>query len=164
MSARPRPAVLDTILRRAVYLFFYGYTLLLILGGAWGVLFAPLDFDLLIGMQLPGSEDQARANVLSQYRFLRGLEFGVGAVVLSFRREVFSVTAVNRGFLVVLGAGIAGRAVSLPLDGSPSPAFYFFLLSELAGMIVILVYRRRFGLVYPTWRSAPRGGAGADLP
>jgi len=132
-------------IRWAAQVLFYGYVLLLVIAGAWGALFAPMDLDWLIGLDLPDPGQRSRADLLSQYRFLRAVEFGVGVVFLVFRKEVFSVRLLNRLFLVLMGSGILARAISIPIDGSPSPVFYFFLVSETLGMLAIFVHTQRTG-------------------
>lgn len=135
----------DVALEWVAYILFYGYVLLLVVAGAWGALFAPVDFDLLLGFDLPAGDDLARANVLSQYRFLRAIELSVGVIILVYRREVFSTRRYNRLFLMVLGAGILGRVISLVVDGTPSPIFFFFIVSELAALVAIYAHTRRTG-------------------
>lgn len=139
-------AWLSNWVRWAAYILFYGYVLLLVIAGALGALFATVDLGWLIGLDLPDPGEPSRNDLLSQYRFLRGVEFGVGVVFLVLRREVFSVRLVNRLFLVVLGSGVAARTVSILIDGSPSPIHYFFLVSETLGLVAIFAHTRRAGL------------------
>lgn len=137
---------LTVSVRWAAYILFYGYVLLLVIAGALGALFATVDLGWLIGLDLPDPGEPSRADLLSQYRFLRGVEFGVGVTFLVLRREVFSVRLINRLFLVVLASGIVARALSILIDGSPSPIHYFFLVSETLGLLAIFAHTRKTGL------------------
>jgi len=125
------------------YLLFYGYVILLIFAGAWGIFFATLDQRLLFHLDLHALVPITAASLVSQYRFLRAVEFGFGMFSIVYRREIFTVQAFNRLFLATMTCGVVARIVSLILDGRPLPVFYFFLGSELAGVVFIYAYSRR---------------------
>jgi Domain of unknown function (DUF4345) len=122
--------------------FFFGYVLLLIGAGAWGVVLAQLDMRWLIGLKLGALGDETKANLLSQYRFLRALELGFGIFAVLHRHRIFGERLYNRLFLFVMGSGIAARLVGLAADGSPSPAMYVFLVTEAIGFVLIFAYTR----------------------
>ena len=128
---------------------FYGYGILLALAGFFGAVFAPADFDIVIGYELSHDDPRARIDLLSQYRFLRAIEFGAGVFVLWYRKEVFTSLTVNRLFMTLLAAGISARILSLFVEGNPSSLYWFFLLWEGAGLISIFVYTRRTGFPQP---------------
>jgi hypothetical protein len=121
------------------YAFFYGYVGLLVLAGGWGILFARIDHQLLLGLDPASVPSTTQANVLSQYRFLRATELAFGAYALAQRRAILAGTGTTM-FLALMAIGVVARAVSLVLDGSPSPWFYFFFLSELVGVVCIYAY------------------------
>ena len=125
------------------YLLFYGYVGLLILAGAWGVFFARIDHRLLFHLDVRVLVPISAASLVSQYRFLRAMEFGFGVFSIVYRHEIFTVRAFNRLFLITMAFGVMARIVSIILDGPPLPVFYFFLGSELAGVMFIYVYSRK---------------------
>lgn len=130
------------ILKWTAYTLFYGYALLLVAAGAWGVLFGAYDQEWLLGVRPGLMEGEPRSNVLSQYRFLRGIEFGFGLIALKYRAEIFSRSGMNSLFLTAMGAGILGRAVSVAADGRPRWGFVFFLAAETAGLVAIFLQSR----------------------
>lgn len=123
------------------YFFFYCYIGLVLLAGFWGA-FIGADFDqqLLFNLDTQSLADSTRIDLLSQYRFLRALEFGFGLFAILFRQEIFSVKKFNVLFLAIMGSGVLARAVSIVVDGSPSALTYFFWIFELIGVIVIFFY------------------------
>ena len=147
MGAEQSGTGLDAGLRWAAYLLFYAYVLLLVGAGLFGALLAPADFDLVVGLDPQQIDDQARANLFSQYRFLRAIEFAAGVILLAFRNEVFTTRRFNRLFLLLVTAGILARLLSWAVEGTPSPFFIFLIFSELAVLIVLYLYPRRAGFV-----------------
>ena len=137
--------------RRLVRLAPRVYTLyawVFVLAGVAGVLLAEREARLY-GVLSPSTD------LLHQLRFLRGLEAGLGAVLLAGRDAFFAPaperTAWNRGVLAALFAVPAARTVSLVLDGPPSPWWTGFLVLEWA----LFIWLRR--------ATEPRGG-GASGP
>lgn len=125
------------------YILFYGYVLLLIAAGAWGAFFgAKLDHQLLFGLDVETLDPKTAASLVSQYRFLRAIELGFGMASLLFRKEIFSDIRFNRIFLAIMLSGVIARIVSLILEGYPNSIFYFFLVSEILGVIFIFIYSR----------------------
>ena len=131
------------LLKLAAYAFFIGYVVLLVAAGAWGLFFATFDFDHVLGLSLADADPQGRTNMLSQYRFLRAVEFGVGLLFIYYRHDVFNNLVFNRFFLLLMTAGVLARTISLITEGSPSPIFYSFLASELVGAALIYLYTRK---------------------
>jgi hypothetical protein len=121
---------------------FFGYVVLLIVAGAWGIAGARLDMPWLLRVHLGDLPHRAQANLVSQYRFLRAIELGFGLFALRYWRQIFSVRSYNRIFLVAMGGGVAARLLSLGADGLPSVWMYAFLAWELAGFVLILLYTR----------------------
>jgi hypothetical protein len=130
-------------LKKASLVFFYGYVLTLILAGAWGIFGARLDMSVLLRVHIHDVSHRAAANLLSQYRFLRGIELGFGLFALVYRHQIYTLRSFNRLFLFTMGCGILGRLVSLPLDGSPSIWMYFFAAFEATGIVLIYAATRR---------------------
>lgn len=125
------------------YFFFYTYIGLVVLAGCWGAfLGADLDHQLLLNLDTNTLTDTTRANVLTQYRFLRAMELGFGLFSIVFRKEIFIVRKFNMLFLSIMLAGVLARAVSLFADGSPSWIFYFFMIYEGIGVIIIYLYSK----------------------
>jgi hypothetical protein len=123
------------------YFFFYGYIGLVLLAGFWGA-FVGADFDhrLLFNLDTSTLESDTRTNLLSQYRFLRAMEFGYGLFAILFTKEIFSIKKFNILYLAIMSAGVLARIVSIVDDGSPSALFYFFLIFEFIGVVVIYLY------------------------
>lgn len=130
-------------MRPTTYFFFYSYVLTLILAGAAGVLLSPLDLRLLSGLNPDTLPPDVATNLMSQMRFLRGIELGFGAFALYFRNEIFSDMRFCRIFLAGMGAGIAGRLMGMVSDGSPSGFIWFLWLFEVVGIGLILLYTHR---------------------
>jgi len=124
------------------YLLFYGYVILLVVAGAWGVFFGAFDQRLLFRLDVHTLVPITASSLVSQYRFLRAMEFGFGMFSIIYRHQIFTVPAFNRLFLATMTLGVAARIVSLILDGRPLPIFFFFLGTELAGVVSIYVYSR----------------------
>lgn len=126
------------------YLFFYAYAGLALLAGFWGAFLYPhLDFLWLFHMNprdLPGF---SRINLLSQYRFLRAMEFGFGIYCFVFVKEIFRERKFNFLFLVTMASGTLARALAALTEGAPSTAMYFFMFFELAGIAIISCYSVR---------------------
>ena len=121
---------------------FFGYVVLLIVAGAWGIVGASLDMPWLLRVHLGDLPHRAQANLISQYRFLRAMELGFGLFALRYRRQIFSVRSYNRIFLAAMASGVAARLISLGADGWPSIWMYAFLAWELAGVVAIFLYTR----------------------
>lgn len=130
-------------MRTLNYFFFYTYIGLVVLAGFWGAfLGADLDHQLLLNLDTSTLADETRANVLTQYRFLRAMELGFGLFAIVFRSEIFTIKKFNTLFLVIMLAGVLARIVSLLADGSPNWIFYFFMIYEGVGVIIIYLYSR----------------------
>jgi hypothetical protein len=123
-------------------LFFFGYAGLLTVAGGWGVLGARRDHRSLLGVDLSALSPRTAASVLSQYRFLRAIEFGFGVFALVFRREIYTELPFNRVFLAAMLLGVLARIVSLVADGKPRGIFYAFLVSEGIGFVLIFIHTR----------------------
>lgn len=123
-------------------IFFYGYVGLLILAGGWGTVFGHLDQELLFNLKTDRLDPIVAASVLSQYRFLRAIEFGFGMISFIFRKDIFAQRVFNKLFLATMLLGVIARVISLVTDGSPNRLFYFFAISELIGVSVIFLYSR----------------------
>jgi len=125
------------------YFFFYTYIGLVLIAGFWGAfLGAGIDQRVVLNLDINALSETTRANVLTQYRFLRAMELGYGLFAIGFRKEIFSVKKFNALFLIIMLAGVLARVVSLIDDGSPSWLFYFFMIYEGVGVIIIYLYTR----------------------
>jgi hypothetical protein len=123
------------------HFFFYCYCGLAVAAGCWGAFGNPqIDFSVLFHFPVRSLDTYTRVNLLDQYRFLRGIELAFGMFCLAMTREIFSVPKYNLLFLAGMSAGTTARIVSLFAEGRPSAAMCFFLIFELAGIVVISVY------------------------
>jgi len=126
------------------YFFFYTYVGLVAVAGFWGAFINPkYDHELLFNMHVEALEDSVETNLLSQYRFLRAIEFGFGVFALTFTREIFKDRKTNTLFLFIMASGILGRVAGILMDGAPSLPMQFFMYYELVGLIAIAVYAKR---------------------
>ncbi len=105
-------------MKRAAHLLFYVWVAAAVLFGLGASLAATWELPLVYGLDLDGLATGDRAALLNQYRFLRGLEAGVGVLFFVLRRDVFEDRRIGGLFVVVAGAGAAGRLLSLVLDGA----------------------------------------------
>lgn len=136
--AAPAPA---RALRTVAVVLFYGYVLTLLAAGAWGLFGARVDFPVLMGQKL-GQLHGGGIDVLSQYRFLRGIELGLAAFALRFRHEIFTERTLNELFLFAMGCGILGRVLGVAIDGVPSELMLSFLGYEAVAIVLIVVVTR----------------------
>ncbi len=131
-------------MKQLSYFFFYTYIGLILLAGFWGAFGLPrLDHLWLFNFDTDTLPEESRINMLSQYRFLRALELGYGLFAVIFTKEIFTEKKFNTLFLLIMFSGVLARVVSLVMEGSPSRLFYFFLIYELTGVIVIYLYTRK---------------------
>jgi Domain of unknown function (DUF4345) len=129
--------------------FFWAYILTVLGAGLWGMVGARLDFPILLHQQVGELSATGRADVLSQYRFLRGIEAAFGVLCIWQRREIFvGGSTWNRLFLLGMGFGILGRVLGAAIDGTPSWPMWVFLGTEVVGWTFIVAATR-------PWISAP---------
>jgi hypothetical protein len=125
------------------YFFFYTYVGAVLLAGLWGAFIGPrLDMVWLFDLDTNLLPEYSRTNLISQYRFLRALELGYGLYSVFFIKEIFTDKRFNILFLLIMFLGVLSRVVSLVAEGSPSGLFYFFLIHEAAGVVVIFLYTK----------------------
>lgn len=121
----------DPLLRHAALILFFGYAATLVLAGAEGAVAARFGFP-----------DDAEADVLSNYRFLRALELCFGVVALAYWRRIFAERTPNVIFLAAMAAGVAARLLGLAVDGWPGLLVLGVIVWELAGVVVIFLATR----------------------
>jgi hypothetical protein len=131
-----------SLLAASAWILFYGYTGLLVVAGVWGMLAGRFDQRLLFGLDPDTLPPRTAASLVSQYRFLRAIEAGFGAFALLYRGEIFTEAPFNTLFLTAMAMGVAARLVSLARDGRPRTIFYFFLISEGVGVVLIYLQTR----------------------
>jgi hypothetical protein len=130
-------------MRFPAYFFFYTYVGLLIVAGLWGAFVgARIDQKMLFDFDMQTVNKTTAASLLTQYRFLRLIEFGFGLFAVLFTKEIFSLPKFNRLFLWVMFLGVLARVVSYFADGPPNWLFYFFAAYELVGVLLIFLYTR----------------------
>ena len=129
-------------LRPASLFFYYAYVVTVVVAGAWGMVGARVDFPVLMSQPLAPLDKHGAINVLSQYRFLRGLELGFGIFAVRFRGRVYAERTFNAVFLTTMGLGILGRVFGLVIDGLPSALMLSFLIFEVVGIVLIFADTR----------------------
>lgn len=123
------------------WFFFYTYVGLIIIAGFWGAFISPkFDFHILFALDLASLNNYERINLISQYRFLRAIEFCFGLFSILFTREIFNTRKFNYLFLCIMCSGVLARIFSLFAEGTPSPLALFFLIYEFIGLIIIYLY------------------------
>jgi hypothetical protein len=126
------------------YFFFYTYIGLVILAGFWGAFIYPyFDFNFLFSFDPHTIDDHARINLLSQYRFLRAMEFGFGLFAIIFVQKIFEEKTFNILYLIIMASGILARVMSWIFDGTPNFFSQFFMFYELLGLIIIFFYTQK---------------------
>jgi Domain of unknown function (DUF4345) len=123
--------VAHPLLRTAALVLFFGYAATLVVAGAEGAVVARF--------AIP---DDADAELLSHWRFLRALELCFGLVALVFWRRIFAERTPNLIFLAAMTAGVAARLLGVAVDGSPGTFGLAVLVWELAGVVVIFLATR----------------------
>ncbi|MDZ7606278.1 MAG: DUF4345 family protein [Cyclobacteriaceae bacterium] len=126
------------------HFLFYTYIGLVLLAGFWGAFINPyFDFRFLIELDPQSLNEHVRANLFSQYRFLRALELGFGLFSIRFVHNIFHEKAFNSLFLVIMGSGILARIVSWIIEGPPNKFHLFFMFYELIGFVIIYLHTRK---------------------
>jgi cytochrome b subunit of formate dehydrogenase len=133
---------MDTLAR----LFFWGYSLMLIVVGASGIFIARWELATVFSLDMASMNESVRATLLNQYRFLKAVELAFGIFCISYRRDIFVRLRDVRVFLAGVSAGVAARLGSWLVDGTPEPAFMAFMALELITGVLV-------------WRSFQRGSA-----
>ena len=123
-------------------MFFFGYAATLVIAGAWGAVAARLDFPLVIGLELSDIPNDAEADLLNHYRFLRALEFCFGLFAILYWRQIFEHRTANTIFLTAMAAGVSARLLGLAVDGTPSLLVLSVVAWEAAGLVVIFLATR----------------------
>jgi hypothetical protein len=130
-------------MKQISYFFFFTYIGLVVIAGLWGSFINPVwDFATLFQFQINDLNDFERINILSQYRFLRALELGLGIFALTFSKEIFTQRKFNAVFLSIMGIGILARVVSWIVDGNPGLLTKFFMFYEALGWVLIFAYSK----------------------
>lgn len=128
-------------MRLLAYFFFYTYVGLLVVAGLWGAFIgAKIDQKMLFDFDINSVNSTTAASILTQYRFLRLIEFGFGLFAFLFTQEIFTQRKFNYLFLGVMFLGVMARVVSYLVDGPPNWLFYFFAIYELVGVLLIFLY------------------------
>jgi len=124
-------------------IFFWGYTLMLVVIGASGMLVAGWELTTVFAVDLATMGEPQRATLLNQYRFLKALELAFGLFCLTYRRDIFGEPRARCLFLAGVSAGVVARGGSWMVDGTPHAIFLIFMALELAtGALVWLASRR----------------------
>lgn len=126
------------------YFFFYTYTGTVTAAGFWGAFINPeYDHMLLFNLDTASLAERTQIDLLSQYRFLRAIEFGFGCFALTTARQIFHERKFNQLFLFIMASGIMARVAGIIAEGAPDPHMQFFMYYELLGLILIYLHTRR---------------------
>lgn len=124
------------------YVFFYGWSGALLLLGGLGIFTGSWDLGTVFRIDLESMSQEAVANLLNQYRFLKAIEFGFGLFCFLFRREIFTIPTFNRLFISVVFLGAAARALSIVMEGWPHWGFIGITILEFMTFIIVTIYSR----------------------
>lgn len=134
---------------------FYGYTAGLVALGVVGMVLPEIDLRLLYRTSLDPLPRAETVAILHPYRFLKGFPLAIGICGIGLRREILGTGRAGTAFLAVLFSALAGRILSVLLDGPPRPALLAFSAAELGFGTVIALHRRALARASPT--GAPEG-------
>lgn len=124
-------------MRRLATLFFWGYTLMLLVVGGAGMLIAPWELRSIFSVPLDSMATQAQATLLNQYRFLKAMELAFGLFCMGWRGPIHQPGPAHQLFLAGISAGVAARLGSWAVDGYPHPIFLGFAAGEaITGLLV----------------------------
>lgn len=119
--------------------FYYGYTWMLLCVGGSGILIAAWELPHIFSVDLSAMAPQPAATLLTQYRFLKSMEFAFGLFCWVYRREIWAGGTARRLFLAGVFGGVAARLISLTKDGVPQWAFLVFAALEfVCGVLMLL--------------------------
>jgi hypothetical protein len=139
-------------MRRIALVCFWGYTGMLLVIGASGILIAPWELTHIFSIPLDSLSGEQRASILNQYRFLKSAEFAFGIFCVTHRAAIFDGGLSLRIFLCGVFAGVFARLLSLLVDGVPQWAFLTFAALEL--VTGVLVWRAaRSAVTHPPRHS-----------
>jgi hypothetical protein len=124
-------------MRRLALVFFWGYTGMLLVIGASGILIAPWELRHIFSIPLDSLSGEQRASILNQYRFLKSAEFAFGTFCVTHRTAIFDGGLSLRIFLCGVFAGVLARLLSLLVDGVPQWAFLAFAALELVTGVLV---------------------------
>ncbi len=138
---------MTSAIRWLASVFQLGYSLMLLFVGIAGVLTASWELSTIFGVSSQGSLPEHGATFLSQYRFLKSLEFSAGIFGLVWRKAILAGNPPVLMFLVIVGAGVTARTVSWIFDGQPSWPFIAFLVLEAITFVLIVLNLRSYRVV-----------------
>jgi hypothetical protein len=126
-------------MRKATRVFYAGYTLMLLAIGGSGTLIAPWELSYIFSVDLSAMGAQPAATLLNQYRFLKSTELAFGLFCWLYRRSIWAGGQARLLFLTGIFAGVAGRAISIVIDGVPYWPFLAFAgLEFICGVLMLL--------------------------
>lgn len=127
----------------ATRVFYYGYTWMLLGVGGSGILIASWELPHVFSVDVSAMAPLPAATLLTQYRFLKSMEFAFGLFCWVYRRRIWGGGTARRLFLAGVFGGVAARLVSLMIDGVPHWAFLVFAGLELICGILMLLQPTR---------------------
>jgi hypothetical protein len=121
---------------------FYGWAGALLVLGGMGVFTGRWELAHVFQINVEGMGYEAKANLLNQYRFLKGIEFGFGLFCFLFRKEIFRVAPFNQLFVSIVFVGALARALAIVLEGWPHWAFVVVTILEFMTGFAVVIYSR----------------------
>jgi NADH:ubiquinone oxidoreductase subunit K len=122
-------------------LFQLVYALFLMAVGAVGMFYTAWELPALYGLDPAAAADPA--TFLSQYHFLKAVEFGLGLFGVLMRREILAGGVETLIFQGAVLAGIVARGWAWFSHGAPSTMFIAFLVIEVLTFVFIWLHTSR---------------------
>jgi hypothetical protein len=123
--------------------FQLGYSLMLLGVGLAGIFTARWELAQVFGLVDPSALPEHGGTFLSQYRFLKSIEFCSGIFGLACRGPILAGEPAALLFLTIVGAGVFARVVAWIADGPPNFTFATFLFLEAMTFVLVAMSLRR---------------------
>jgi hypothetical protein len=120
----------------------FGYSAMLVVVGAVGVVSARWEFAAIYGIDPSAWSSDTRATMLNQYGFLKSVELGAGVFCLAYRKAIMEGGLAAKVFLAIVGLGVSARSFAWIVHGRPATAFIAFLLLEALVFVAVVLHLR----------------------
>jgi hypothetical protein len=139
------------VLAKSASLLHFGYSGMLVVIGAAGILTARWELETVFRTGLSEWPLDTQATMLNQYRFLKSVELGAGLFCFLYRPAILTGGKASALFLAIVGLGVLARTLSWIVDGRPATLFVVFLILEACVFIVVAMHLRiqHLGIQHP---------------
>jgi hypothetical protein len=133
---------MNAAVARVASLLQFGYSAMLVVVGAAGILTARWELESVFHTGLSAWPPDIQATMLNQYRFLKSVELGAGMFCFLYRPAILIGGKASALFLAIVGLGVFARTLSWIVDGRPSTLFVAFLILEACVFIAVALHLR----------------------